>query len=247
MKRKYLGLLLTVLLIINAAALCGCGIDTSTAAGSMTINTNETEQAETPEQTADPVTDDSVNPHGEPQLPDKKYDSTEFLKPLNKWSGQPYCEINGNKPDFSEDEIWTSTQESLDPLDALGRCGTANSCIGVDGMPTEPRGNISEIHPTGWHTDSYDNVEGGKLYNRCHLIGHKLSGDDAIARNLITGTSYMNRQGTLPFEDEIYEYVKHNKRSKYADDPICRLYLWRTRAREFRSMFSAIMCSRESR
>ena len=208
MKRKYLGLLLTALLIINAAVLCGCGIDTSTVAGSMTVNADKTAQAETSEETAEPVTDDSVNPHGEPQLTDKKYDSTEFLKPLNKWSGQPYCEINGNKPDFSEDEIWTSTQESLDPLDALGRCGTANSCIGLDGMPTEPRGNISEIHPTGWHTDSYDDVEGGKLYNRCHLIGHKLSGDDAIARNLITGTSYMNRQGMLPFEDEIYEYVK---------------------------------------
>jgi DNA-entry nuclease len=135
-------------------------------------------------------------------------DADIFLAAIPDWSGEPYCEVNGNVPDFAEEEIWTSTQESLDPLDGLGRCGTANSCIGLDGMPDKPRGSISEIHPTGWHTDTYDNVEGGNLYNRCHLIAHKLSGDDAVARNLITGTSYMNRKGMLPFEDRIEEYVK---------------------------------------
>ena len=222
MKKRYLGLIMAMLLILNAALISGCALDTSRVAGSMTVNSSEEEQVQPPEENAEspadkvqvpaenaePSADKSINPHNEPQLKDVKYDSTEFLKPLSAWNGQPYCEINGNKPDFTDNEIWTSTQESLDPLDALGRCGTANSCIGTDGMPTGGRGNISEIHPTGWHSDSYEGIEGEKLFNRCHLIGHKLSGDDAIARNLITGTSYMNRQGMLPFEDAIYEYVK---------------------------------------
>ena len=127
---------------------------------------------------------------------------------MPEWMGYAFCYVNGNKPDFEPDEIWTSTQESLDPLDDLGRCGTANSCIGLDGMPTEPRGDISEVHPTGWHTERYDFVEGEALYNRCHLIAHMLSGDDAIPRNLITGTSYMNRDSMLQFEQAIAAYVQ---------------------------------------
>ncbi len=138
-----------------------------------------------------------------------RYDSAEFLDSVPEWNGQPYCEINGNVPDFREDEIWKTTQESLDPLDSLGRCGTANSCIGIDGMPDHERGDISEVHPTGWHKDSYAFIEGRSLYNRCHLIAYSLSGDEAIDRNLITGTSYMNRDGMNPFEISIAEYVKN--------------------------------------
>lgn len=136
------------------------------------------------------------------------YDATEFLATIPDWQGFAFSYVDDNEPDFENDEIWTSTQESLDPLDYLGRCGTANSCIGQDGMPTEPRGDISSIEPTGWHYDKYDFVEGEALFNRCHLIGHQLSGDDAIPRNLITGTSYMNRDGMLQFENAIASYVK---------------------------------------
>ena len=138
-----------------------------------------------------------------------KYDSSEFLASVPEWNGQPYCEINGNVPEFREDEIWKTTQESLDPLDSLGRCGTANSCIGLDGMPDHERGDISDVHPTGWHKGSYAFIEGGSLYNRSHLIAYSLSGDEAIDRNLITGTSYMNRDGMNPFEISIAEYVKN--------------------------------------
>lgn len=210
MNKRILSLVMTVLLIVMAMAFTGCGTDTSKLAGSVSQITNEAadisdEAADDRNGTADGEEaaqhDDSSND----ATGELKYDDTDFLSTIEPWDGQPYCEINGNVPDI--EEIWATTQESLDPLDSLGRCGTANSCIGTDGMPTEPRGNISEIHPTGWHTDKYDGVEGGNLYNRCHLIAHKLSGDDAVARNLITGTSYMNRQGMLPFEDQIYDYV----------------------------------------
>ena len=207
--------IVSVLIVIMLAAvmvLAGCGMDTSQLAGSASLTAADNQDEEALEDAVSEDAGQSTNEENKDFATDSaKYDSTEFLKDLPAWSGnydEPYCEINNNKPDFSEEEIWKVTQESLDPLDELGRCGTANSCIGTDGMPTQPRGNISEVHPTGWHTDSYDGVEGGKLYNRCHLIAHKLSGDDAVPRNLITGTSYMNRQGMLPFEDAIYEYVK---------------------------------------
>ena len=136
------------------------------------------------------------------------YDYSEFLEGVPEWTGFAFCYINDNQPDFEDEEIWTTTQESLSRLDDLGRCGTADSCIGQDGMPTGERGDISEIHPTGWHSDRYDFVEGESLYNRCHLIAHQLSGDDAVDRNLITGTSYMNRDGMLHFENAISEYVR---------------------------------------
>ncbi len=208
MKRKYVSLLLGLLLIIMTVTVAGCGGDTSALGGFASPVTSDGAVTENSGENAVAAASEKQNPEdAEEEL---KYDESEFLATVEPWNGQPYCEINGNIPDF--EEIWTTTQESLDPLDSLGRCGTANSCIGVDGMPTEPRGNISEIHPTGWHTDKYDFVTGENLYNRCHLIAHKLSGDDAVARNLITGTSYMNRDGMLPFEDQIEEYVKstHN-------------------------------------
>lgn len=138
------------------------------------------------------------------------YDSSSFLNDVPEWQGYAFCYINDNRPDFKKDEIWTATRESLEPLDSLGRCGAANSCIGPDGMPSGPRGDISSIEPTGWHTERYDFVEGEMLFNRCHLIGHQLSGDDAIPRNLITGTSYMNRDGMLPFENAIAAYVRES-------------------------------------
>ena len=149
------------------------------------------------------------------------YDSSGFLADIPEWEGYSFTYVNGNQPDFTEDEIWTSTQESLDPLDRLGRCGAANSCIGQDGMPTEPRGDISSVEPSGWHTDRYDFVEGEMLFNRCHLIGHQLSGDDAIPRNLITGTSYLNRDGMLQFENAIAAFVREtNNHVMYRVVPI---------------------------
>lgn len=184
--------ILILLSLLMMAAFCCCGIDTSTAAGNISqVADQDVEEEEETGEVADPT----ASPE-------------DFLADIPEWKGYAFCYVNGNKPDFKPDEIWTSTQESLDPLDELGRCGSANSCIGQDGMPTEPRGDISSVEPTGWHTDTYEFVEGELLFNRCHLIGHQLSGDDAVPRNLITGTSYMNRDGMLQFENAIAEYVK---------------------------------------
>lgn len=119
----------------------------------------------------------------------------------------PCTVLNNNIPLFSEDEITIESFEEYSELDVLGRCGTALACVGTDLMPAEERGAIGQIKPTGWHTVKYDCVDGKYLYNRCHLIGYQLSGENANERNLITGTRYLNIEGMLPFENEVADYV----------------------------------------
>ncbi len=127
------------------------------------------------------------------------------------YSGSPYIEVNGNVPYFTEDELTDISFETYSELDALGRCGVAFACVGVDLMPTEERGSISQIRPSGWQTVQYDSVDGNYLYNRCHLIGFQLSGENANERNLITGTRYLNVEGMLPFENMVADYVKETE------------------------------------
>ena len=131
----------------------------------------------------------------------------ESVADVPEYSGEPYVEINENQPEFTEEEITTEAFEAYSELDALGRCGEAEACIGEEIMPTEERGSISEVKPTGWKNEKYDNIDGEYLYNRCHLIGYQLSGENANAENLITGTRYMNTEGMLPFEDMVANYV----------------------------------------
>ena len=116
-------------------------------------------------------------------------------------------EINDNVPDFPEDDFTTDSFESYSDLDNLGRCGVAYAKIGQDLMPTEKRGSIGQVKPSGWHTQKYDNVDGKFIYNRCHLIGYQLAGENANPKNLITGTRYLNTTGMLPFENEVNDYV----------------------------------------
>lgn len=123
----------------------------------------------------------------------------------------PYQVLNNNVPEFTEDEITTESFEQYAELDELGRCGTAFACVGVDLMPTEERGSISRVKPTGWDSVKYDCVDGKYLYNRCHLIGFQLTGENANPQNLITGTRYMNVDGMLPFENEVADYVKETE------------------------------------
>lgn len=124
----------------------------------------------------------------------------------------PYVELNGNVPEFTDDEITMKSYEYYSDLDELGRCGITMACIGVDIMPTEKRGQIGQVKPTGWHTVRYDDLISDKyLYNRCHLIGFQLAGENANTKNLITGTRYMNVDGMLPFENEVAEYVKETE------------------------------------
>lgn len=130
------------------------------------------------------------------------------LEDVPAFSGAPYVEIDGNQPAFSEAERTAESFETYSALDELGRCGPAFACIGQDLMPTQERESISQVRPTGWQNAEYDFVDGGYLYNRCHLIGFQLTGENANEQNLITGTRYMNVEGMLPFENMVADYVK---------------------------------------
>ena len=129
------------------------------------------------------------------------------LSNIPAFSGEPYVVINDNIPDFTDTDLTTSSLE-YSSLDTLGRCGVAYACIGTDLMPTEDRGSIGQVKPSGWHTVKYDCVDGKYLYNRCHLISYQLTAENANENNLITGTRYLNVKGMLPFENMVADYIK---------------------------------------
>ncbi len=133
---------------------------------------------------------------------------TVTLSDIPEFDGTPYIAINDNQPFFTAEDMTAEAFETYSELDWLGRCGVVYACIGQELMPTGERGNISHIKPTGWHSVKYDFVDGQSLYNRCHLIGFQLSGENANDRNLITGTRFMNVDGMLPFENMVADYVK---------------------------------------
>ena len=126
------------------------------------------------------------------------------------YSGKAYVELNGNVPEFTDADKVTTSYEYYSELDSLGRCGVTKACVGKDIMPTEDRESISSVKPTGWVNNKYDTdlVDGGYIYNRCHLIGFQLTGENANKNNLITGTRYLNIEGMLPFENMVADYVK---------------------------------------
>ena len=131
------------------------------------------------------------------------------LSTIPDYDGKAYVELNGNVPEFSESEKTSSESfEEYGKLDSLGRCTYAVSCIGKDLMPTEKRGSIGSVKPSGWHISKYDFVDGKYLYNRCHLIGYQLTAENANERNLITGTRYLNVEGMLPFENDVADYIE---------------------------------------
>ena len=142
---------------------------------------------------------------------------------IPEYSGEDFVALNNNVPNFDEKDKTTTSFETYSPLDSLGRCGEAYANIGRDLMPTQKRGDISSVKPSGWLNKKYDTslVDGGYIYNRCHLIGHQLAGEDANERNLITGTRYFNVDGMLPFENMIADYVKEtNNHVLYRVTPI---------------------------
>lgn len=148
----------------------------------------------------------------QPKTVEQFKESTAFdISSIPKYSGSPYVAVNDNNPYFTENDYTTKPFESYAPLDSLGRCGVAYANVGIDIMPTEPRGNIGSVKPSGWHSIRYENVEGLYLYNRCHLIGYQLSAENANTSNLITGTRYLNIHGMLPFESMVADYVKETK------------------------------------
>lgn len=183
MKHTNLKLLLGSLLLSLSLLFGGCSADEST-------NTNTRMSNETFDKLADTLS--------------TSYD----LKSIPEYSGEPYVTIHDNVPFFSEEELTTDAFETYSELDDLGRCGTAYANICEEIMPTEKRGKIGMIKPSGWHTVKYMGIDGNYLYNRCHLIGYQLSAENANEKNLITGTRYLNVTGMLPFENMVADYVK---------------------------------------
>jgi len=140
-----------------------------------------------------------------------------YLDDIPAYSGEPYVEINGNMPEFSEkmiEDAKKKTYESYHALDYLGRCGECVASIDQSLMPTEQRGQIGSVKPTGWQSTKYKSVDGKYLYNRCHLIGYQLTAENANKKNLITGTRYLNVEGMLPFENQVANYLDKSKKNK---------------------------------
>ena len=149
--------------------------------------------------------------------------SSYILSEIPEFSGEPYVVINNNQPDFDTSSLDTNAFEEYSELDSLGRCGVATANIGQEIMPTEKRGDISSVKPSGWVNKEYDKnlVDGRYLYNRCHLIGYQLTGENANEKNLITGTRYMNVEGMLPFENMVADYIHEtNNHVMYRVTPI---------------------------
>ena len=130
------------------------------------------------------------------------------IEEIPEYSGEPYVPINNNEPEFTENELTEEAVERYSQLDEQGRAQIAEATIGQELMPTEKRESISEVKPRGWVNKKYENVDGGYLYNRCHLIGYQLTAENANEKNLITGTRYMNVEGMLPFENMVADYIK---------------------------------------
>ena len=139
-----------------------------------------------------------------PAIPDVQF----TYKDIPEYTGEAYVAINGNKPYFSLSEYTILSYEYYSELDSLGRCGLTVASIGKDLMPTEDREEIGSVKPSGWQSVKYDFISGKYLYNRCHLIGFQLCGENANDKNLITGTRYLNIEGMLPFENMVADYVK---------------------------------------
>ena len=145
------------------------------------------------------------------------YTTSYDLTSIPKYTYDPYVVLNDNRPSFTEEDYKTKKLEKYSELDYLGRCGPAFAKVGVETMPTEERGEIGQVKPSGWQTVKYDIVDGKYLYNRCHLIGFQLTGENANKSNLITGTRYMNVEGMLPFENMVADYVQKLKIMYYIE------------------------------
>ena len=139
---------------------------------------------------------------------------------IPEYTGKGYVIINNNEPEFTEKDYTTNSFEQYSNLDILGRCGVAYANIGKDLMPTKERESIGMVKPSGWHTVKYDNVDGKYLYNRCHLIGYQLTGENANEKNLITCTRQMNTGAMLQYENEVTNYIK--KTSNHVYYPLLR-------------------------
>lgn len=182
--------LLAILLVLLILSACGGSYEPE-----ITVSIESTQNIVTTETTTQPITTEETT-------------AVVSVNTIPDYSGSPYIVLNNNKPEFTESEITTKAFEKYSELDNLSRCGVAFACLGIETMPTEERGEIGMIKPSGWHLKKYDCVDGKYLYNRCHLIGFQLSGENANDKNLITGTRYLNIEGMLPFENMVDNYIE---------------------------------------
>ena len=140
--------------------------------------------------------------------PSVNYATKLDLSLIPAYTDKAYVKLNNNIPDFDDSMMTTESFEKYSEFDSLGRCGVAFANIGKDLMPTKERESIGMVKPSGWRISKYDFIDGKYLFNRCHLIGYQLTGENANEKNLITGTRYLNVDGMLPFENKVAEYIK---------------------------------------
>lgn len=196
--KKLSTMLIALLLCLSVLVGCSAGESTSGTSSSGTTRPQSTTSSTTTTVIPTTSTTTTVAPK------DEVFD----LADVPAYSGEPVAVVHGNIPYFTEDDYTTEGFETYASLDTLGRCGVAYACVCLETMPTEPRGDIGSVKPTGWHSVQYSCVNGGSLYNRCHLLGWQLTGEDANKSNLITGTRYLNEEGMLPFENMIADHIK---------------------------------------
>ena len=243
MRRRTISVFLSLMLCLSLLSACGTTTDVPINGSNRDIAFEETQQEESAEgsnsttsengeSASDPESgkDDSVSDKAQPSQPEQNANENSLsaeapafsLSSIAEYTDKPYVAVNGNVPYFTESELTDQSYEYYSDLDALGRCGTACASIGQDLMPTEERGSIGMVKPTGWHTVRYDDLVDGKyLYNRCHLIGYQLTGENANTKNLITGTRYLNIEGMLPFENMVADYIQEtNNHVLYRVTPI---------------------------
>lgn len=231
-KRASLALLLIVCMMLSA---CGDSDADNSPSGTETSQSQASQSQEmvpsaSPNASADAESSQSVDSASTPvadttatSTPTASTDVTAFsLTSIPAFSNQAYVAVNDNEPYFSSaDKARTDAFETYSSLDSLGRCGVAYANICKELMPTEARGEIGSVKPSGWQTAKYDFVDGKYLYNRCHLIGFQLAGENANDKNLITGTRYLNIEGMLPFENMVDDYVDEtNNHVLYRVTPI---------------------------
>ena len=194
-KRKHSFAFLTCLLLICSFFITGCN---NSSLNDMASKINDKYN-----------TSESDNSQNNPSDDKSLITTTGFdLSKIPEFNNSPIYEYNNNKPSFTSSEITSKAYEKYSELDDLGRVGTAIACLGEETLPTSSRGDINSVTPTGWKQAKYDEIDnGGYLYNRCHLIAHELAGEDANAKNLATGTRYMNVSGMLPYENIIRAYI----------------------------------------
>lgn len=201
-KKKYL------YLILVASMLCLSGCEKAFSESDIGKNLGEQIHSMLEDNIAiDSINNTSIDNEGDYSVAASNYAG--LLENIPEYCGEPYVVVNENLPYYNVDDFSAESFEYYSELDDLGRCGVTYAVIGKDIMPTEERGEIGHVKPTGWHTVKYDIVEGNYLYNRCHLIGYQLTGENANVCNLITGTRAFNVEGMLPFENEVADYVRN--------------------------------------